>query len=84
VLLDAFSGYSKTPMEKAIRICIDEAVKLIEAKTPKQYYWVFADFQPSDESITTSQPKQHPSLHGLFYPHNVHPLVLKREYRLYP
>jgi hypothetical protein len=60
VLSGAFSGYSKTPMEKAIRIVIDEAVKLIVAKTPKQYYLVSADPQPSDESTTASQPKASP------------------------
>lgn len=37
-LSGALSGYSKTPMEKAIRICIDEAVKLIVAKTPEKYF----------------------------------------------
>ncbi len=37
-LAGAFGGYSKTPMEKAIRICINEAVRVIETKTPKEYY----------------------------------------------
>ena len=37
-LSGSLSGYSKTPMEKAIRICIDEAVKLITAKTPAKYF----------------------------------------------
>jgi curli biogenesis system outer membrane secretion channel CsgG len=60
VLSGAFSGYSKTPMEKAIRVCIDEAVKLIVAKTPKQYYRVPADSQPSDTSATDSQPQAQP------------------------
>lgn len=31
------SGYAKTPMEKAIRTCIYEAVKHIVANTPKNY-----------------------------------------------
>lgn len=30
--------YSNTPMEKAIRACIDKAVQQLVAKTPKQYY----------------------------------------------
>jgi len=30
--------YSNTPMEKAIRVCIDNAVKQLVIKTPKQYY----------------------------------------------
>jgi curli biogenesis system outer membrane secretion channel CsgG len=37
-LSSVFSGYSKTPMEKAIRIAIEEAVKLIVTKTPPSYY----------------------------------------------
>lgn len=37
-LSGVFSGYSKTPMEKAIRIAIEEAVKLIVTKTPPSYY----------------------------------------------
>jgi curli biogenesis system outer membrane secretion channel CsgG len=49
VLSGVFSGYSKTPMEKAIRIAINEAVKLIVAKTPKKYYRV----PPPSETQTT-------------------------------
>lgn len=30
--------YTNTPMEKAIRACIDQAVKQLIVKTPKQYY----------------------------------------------
>lgn len=30
--------YTNTPMEKAIRACIDKAVKQLIVKTPKQYY----------------------------------------------
>jgi len=37
-LAGVFGGYSKTPMEKAIRISIEEAVKLIVAKTPPEYF----------------------------------------------
>jgi len=33
-----FSGYSKTPMEKAIRVAIKEAVRHIVAKTPPEFY----------------------------------------------
>ncbi len=32
------SGYAKTPMEKAVRVAIQEAVKEIVSKTPAQYY----------------------------------------------
>lgn len=34
----ALGGWSKTPTEKALRICIQEAVKFIVAKTPPVYY----------------------------------------------
>ena len=60
VLSGAFSGYSKTPMEKAIRICIDEAVKLIVAKTPKEYYRVPADAQASEAPPVAPQPQAAP------------------------
>jgi curli biogenesis system outer membrane secretion channel CsgG len=39
-LAGVFGAYSKTPMEKAIRIAIEESVKLIVAKTPPEYYRV--------------------------------------------
>lgn len=32
------SGYAKTPMEKAIRLAIQEAVQFVVAQTPAQYY----------------------------------------------
>ncbi len=31
-------GYSKTPMEKAVRVCLTKAVEFIVAQTPPQYY----------------------------------------------
>lgn len=37
-LAGAFGAYSKTPMEKAIRVAIEETVRLIVAKTPPEYY----------------------------------------------
>ena len=36
----ALGGWSKTPTEKALRICIQEAVKFIVTKTPQTYYRV--------------------------------------------
>jgi curli biogenesis system outer membrane secretion channel CsgG len=39
-LAGVFGGYSKTPMEKAIRVAIEESVRLIVAKTPSEYYRV--------------------------------------------
>lgn len=32
------SGYARTPMEKAVRIAINEAVNFVVGKTPAQYY----------------------------------------------
>jgi curli biogenesis system outer membrane secretion channel CsgG len=34
----ALGGWSKTPTEKALRICIQEGVKFIVSKTPQTYY----------------------------------------------
>lgn len=64
-LSGAFSGYSKTPMEKAIRICIDEAVKIIVAKTPERYYRVTTPSEPQavtaqQHVITPATPKMMP------------------------
>lgn len=36
-LIGGLSGFAKTPMEKAIRICINEAVKYIVSATPPEY-----------------------------------------------
>jgi len=46
-LAGVFGGYSNTPMEKAIRVAIEESVRLIVAKTPTEYY----------RAGTTPQPK---------------------------
>lgn len=37
-LAGALAGWSKTPIEKALRICIQEAVGFIVSKTPTTYY----------------------------------------------
>ena len=42
----ALGGWSKTPTEKALRVCIAEAVKFIAAKTPATYYHYGAGGQP--------------------------------------
>ncbi len=62
-LAGAFSMYSKTPMEKAIRVAIEEAVRLIVAKTPKEYYRVPATpvpkaALPPPEKATQPPPVQ--------------------------
>lgn len=42
----ALGGWSKTPTEKALRLCIMEAVKFIVSKTPANYYHYGAQGQP--------------------------------------
>jgi curli biogenesis system outer membrane secretion channel CsgG len=58
-LAGAFGAYSKTPMEKAIRVAIEESVRLIVAKTPPEYYRASAP--PRSQSASpaqTSSPAQ--------------------------
>jgi len=45
-------GWSKTPMEKALRLCIQESVNFIVSKTPAEYYHYSAKGEP----IKVSQP----------------------------
>jgi curli biogenesis system outer membrane secretion channel CsgG len=61
-LAGVFGAYSKTPMEKAIRVAIDESVKLIVAKTPADYFRASAGSSPrTTSSGTTTAPQQTPS-----------------------
>jgi len=61
-LAGAFGAYSKTPMEKAIRVAIDETVKLIVAKTPAEYFRASAGSSPQTTSTgSTVSPQQAPS-----------------------
>ena len=46
----ALGGWRKTPMEKALRICIGEAVNFIVSQTPAQYY----HYMGSGQSIAPS------------------------------
>jgi curli biogenesis system outer membrane secretion channel CsgG len=55
-LAGSFGAYSKTPMEKAIRISIDEAVKLIIAKTPAEYYRPQSASQPQPAASPPPPP----------------------------
>ncbi|OQX53039.1 MAG: hypothetical protein B5M54_07845, partial [Candidatus Aminicenantes bacterium 4484_214] len=34
----ALGGFAKTPVEKAIRVCIQKAVEYIVSQTPQGYY----------------------------------------------
>jgi len=47
------SGYAKTPMEKAIRLAIQEAVQFVVAQTPAQYYRA-----PQPVAATQQWPQQ--------------------------
>jgi curli biogenesis system outer membrane secretion channel CsgG len=58
-LAGVFGAYSKTPMEKAIRVSIDEAVKLIVAKTPPEYYR--AGVTPPSQAAPSAAPVQPPA-----------------------
>jgi curli biogenesis system outer membrane secretion channel CsgG len=49
----ALGGWSKTPTEKALRVCIQEAVKFIVTKTPATYY----HYGASGQSVAAAAPK---------------------------
>ncbi|MBS3817961.1 hypothetical protein KGY73_00425 [bacterium] len=34
----SLGGFSKTPVEKALRVCIQKSVEYIMSKTPDEYY----------------------------------------------
>jgi curli biogenesis system outer membrane secretion channel CsgG len=46
----ALGGWSKTPKEKALRLCIQEAVKFVVSKTPATYY----RHKPAGAGVTTA------------------------------
>jgi curli biogenesis system outer membrane secretion channel CsgG len=53
------SGYARTPMEKAVRIAINEAVSFVVSKTPAQYYRyaeVVQTTQSSPQAPTSPPP----------------------------
>lgn len=47
-LPEVFKDFSRTPMEKAIRIAIEESASFIVAKTPPESYRVFPIVQPKE------------------------------------
>jgi hypothetical protein len=61
-LAGVFGGYSKTPMEKAIRVAIEEAVRLIVAKTPKEYYRIPTTPVPKTTLPPPEKPIQPPQV----------------------
>jgi curli biogenesis system outer membrane secretion channel CsgG len=63
-LAGVFGGFSKTPMEKAIRVAIEEGVRVIVTKTPTEYYRVSSTPQPQPigPPQTKPQPQSTPSV----------------------
>jgi uncharacterized protein YgiM (DUF1202 family) len=58
-LAGVFGAYSNTPMEKAIRVAIEETVRLIIAKTPPEYFRESSGVKPKAIPATSSS-KQSP------------------------
>ncbi len=54
----ALGGWSKTPTEKALRICIQEAVKFIVSKTPQTYY----HYKPAGAAVAAAPASAVPPL----------------------
>lgn len=57
-LAGVFGGFSKTPMEKAIRIAIEESVKVIVSKTPANYYHITARPAKATPAPTAKSPER--------------------------
>jgi curli biogenesis system outer membrane secretion channel CsgG len=49
----ALGGWSKTPTEKALRVCIQEAVKFVVSKTPATYY----RYGAGGQTVAAAAPK---------------------------
>jgi curli biogenesis system outer membrane secretion channel CsgG len=49
----ALGGWSKTPTEKALRVCIHEAVKFVVSKTPATYY----RYGAGGQTVAAAAPK---------------------------
>lgn len=60
-LAGAFGAYSKTPMEKAIRVAIEEAVRVIVSKTPPEYYRASTTQPQTPPPIKTATPISPPT-----------------------
>jgi curli biogenesis system outer membrane secretion channel CsgG len=52
-LVGVFGGFSKTPMEKAIRVAIEESVRVIVSKTPSEYYRASTTQPQGPHTLTT-------------------------------
>ncbi len=53
-------GWQKTPMEKAIRVCIHRAVQFVVSRTPGRYYHYNAQGMPVSGGGGQMQPQQQP------------------------
>jgi uncharacterized protein YgiM (DUF1202 family) len=48
------AGWKKTPLEKALRVCLTEATNFIVSKTPSQYYHYGGDGSPAGPPKVTN------------------------------
>jgi len=49
----SLGGWSKTPMEKALRLCLNKAVEFVVSQTPPQYYHIGG---PTPAALPTPPP----------------------------
>ena len=61
-LPEAFRDFSRTPMEKAIRIAIEESASFIVAKTPPESYRVFPPAPPPKDTPKPPPAKVQPEV----------------------
>ncbi|MFP4056750.1 MAG: CsgG/HfaB family protein [Candidatus Brocadiia bacterium] len=54
-------AYRNTPMEKAVRVCLQKAVAAVVAKTPQQYYHYPAQGQPAAQPAAAPQTQGQPA-----------------------
>lgn len=59
---EAFRDFSRTPMEKAIRIAIEESASFIVAKTPAESYRVFPPPPPPKDTPKPPPAKVQPEV----------------------
>ncbi len=64
-LPEGFRDFSRTPMEKAIRIAIEESASFIVAKTPSESYRVLPPPPPPKETPKPPSPKVQPEVPSL-------------------
>jgi len=52
------SGFRNTPMEKAVRVCLANAVQFVVSRTPANYYHYGATGQPMGAAVAPPPPPQ--------------------------